>query len=74
MAARKTSIETAREQAQEEALGDMFGTAFGEAETIESPVPSGPPGPPGPPGGPPCLLYTSPSPRDMRRSRMPSSA
>ena len=21
-----------------------------------------------------CLLYTSPSPRDMRRSRMPSSA
>ena len=23
---------------------------------------------------PPCLLYTSPSPRDMRRSRMPSSA
>ena len=28
------------------------------------------------PGSPPysCLLYTSPSPRDMRRSRMPSSA
>ena len=25
-----------------------------------------------PQGG--CLLYTSPSPRDMRRSRMPSSA
>ena len=26
-------------------------------------------------GDPPgCLLYTSPSPRDMRRSRMPSSA
>ena len=24
--------------------------------------------------GAPCLLYTSPSPRDMRRSRMPSSA
>ena len=24
--------------------------------------------------GCPCLLYTSPSPRDMRRSRMPSSA
>ena len=23
---------------------------------------------------PRCLLYTSPSPRDMRRSRMPSSA
>ena len=23
---------------------------------------------------PVCLLYTSPSPRDMRRSRMPSSA
>ena len=23
---------------------------------------------------PACLLYTSPSPRDMRRSRMPSSA
>ena len=23
---------------------------------------------------PGCLLYTSPSPRDMRRSRMPSSA
>ena len=22
----------------------------------------------------PCLLYTSPSPRDMRRARMPSSA
>ena len=22
----------------------------------------------------PCLLYTSPSPRDMRRTRMPSSA
>ena len=22
----------------------------------------------------PCLLYTSPSPRDLRRSRMPSSA
>ena len=22
----------------------------------------------------PCLLYTSPSPRDIRRSRMPSSA
>ena len=29
-----------------------------------------------PPGGNAgiCLLYTSPSPRDMRRSRMPSSA
>ena len=26
------------------------------------------------PGLMPCLLYTSPSPRDMRRSRMPSSA
>ena len=26
------------------------------------------------PGYDPCLLYTSPSPRDMRRSRMPSSA
>ena len=25
-------------------------------------------------GATPCLLYTSPSPRDMRRSRMPSSA
>ena len=25
-------------------------------------------------GDPDCLLYTSPSPRDMRRSRMPSSA
>ena len=25
-------------------------------------------------GGGICLLYTSPSPRDMRRSRMPSSA
>ena len=25
-------------------------------------------------GGPPCLLYTSPSPRDKRQSRMPSSA
>ena len=25
-------------------------------------------------GGWICLLYTSPSPRDMRRSRMPSSA
>ena len=25
-------------------------------------------------GPTPCLLYTSPSPRDMRRSRMPSSA
>ena len=25
-------------------------------------------------GGGSCLLYTSPSPRDMRRSRMPSSA
>ena len=25
-------------------------------------------------GFPGCLLYTSPSPRDMRRSRMPSSA
>ena len=24
--------------------------------------------------GPPCLLYTSPSPRDQRGSRMPSSA
>ena len=24
--------------------------------------------------GYPCLLYTSPSPRDIRRSRMPSSA
>ncbi|GAB5858811.1 hypothetical protein JMUB7529_28330 [Staphylococcus aureus] len=27
-----------------------------------------------PRGCPRCLLYTSPSPRDMRRSRMPSSA
>ena len=27
-----------------------------------------------PAGDQPCLLYTSPSPRDMRRSRMPSSA
>ena len=26
------------------------------------------------PDGYACLLYTSPSPRDMRRSRMPSSA
>ena len=26
------------------------------------------------PVGAPCLLYTSPSPRDMRRARMPSSA
>ena len=25
-------------------------------------------------GGSPCLLYTSPSPRDRTRSRMPSSA
>ena len=25
-------------------------------------------------GNPPCLLYTSPSPRDRTRSRMPSSA
>ena len=25
-------------------------------------------------GGKPCLLYTSPSPRDRTRSRMPSSA
>ena len=25
-------------------------------------------------GGQPCLLYTSPSPRDKRQSRMPSSA
>ena len=25
-------------------------------------------------GGSPCLLYTSPSPRDKRQSRMPSSA
>ena len=25
-------------------------------------------------GDPPCLLYTSPSPRDKRQSRMPSSA
>ena len=25
-------------------------------------------------GGPPCLLYTSPSPRDLSTSRMPSSA
>ena len=25
-------------------------------------------------GGGPCLLYTSPSPRDQRGSRMPSSA
>ena len=28
----------------------------------------------GPPGPPTCLLYTSPSPRDRTRSRMPSSA
>ena len=27
-----------------------------------------------PPPNVTCLLYTSPSPRDMRRSRMPSSA
>ena len=27
-----------------------------------------------PDGSRTCLLYTSPSPRDMRRSRMPSSA
>ena len=26
------------------------------------------------PGAKPCLLYTSPSPRDKRQSRMPSSA
>ena len=26
------------------------------------------------PWGNPCLLYTSPSPRDKRQSRMPSSA
>ena len=25
-------------------------------------------------GGEPCLLYTSPSPRDVEESRMPSSA
>ena len=33
----------------------------------------GPVGPQGPQGNP-CLLYTSPSPRDKRQSRMPSSA
>ena len=33
--------------------------------------PAGPTGPQGPQG---CLLYTSPSPRDRTRSRMPSSA
>ena len=27
-----------------------------------------------PPGYSPCLLYTSPSPRDRQKSRMPSSA
>ena len=34
--------------------------------TAISPTPAG--------EGKTCLLYTSPSPRDMRRSRMPSSA
>ena len=33
-----------------------------------------PPGAPPPPPPPACLLYTSPSPRDQRGSRMPSSA
>ena len=41
--------------------------------------PEGPAGPAGPagaegPAGAPCLLYTSPSPRDRQKSRMPSSA
>ena len=36
--------------------------------------PAGPPGPPGKDGPKGCLLYTSPSPRDKRQSRMPSSA
>ena len=39
-----------------------------------APGPACPPGKAGPISNPPCLLYTSPSPRDRTRSRMPSSA
>ena len=41
--------------------------AYGDDKNIEV-------GTPNVDGAKGCLLYTSPSPRDMRRSRMPSSA
>ena len=46
---------------------------------VDSSTPNPPPPDPAPPKGSPagvnsCLLYTSPSPRDLSTSRMPSSA
>ena len=45
------------------------GTVYGSSIIIY-----GPDGKPKTSGGGGCLLYTSPSPRDRQRSRMPSSA
>ena len=43
-------------------------------DTEGAPAPPPPEGKAKPKGAPSCLLYTSPSPRDKRQSRMPSSA
>ena len=81
MAGPKTSAEKAREDAENTAADDMFGGAFGGLEEME--VPETTPASDasteeesGEQAESPstCLLYTSPSPRDKRQSRMPSSA
>ena len=49
---------------------------FGQPITAQNAAMGMPQQQPGPPLAPlpPCLLYTSPSPRDRQKSRMPSSA
>ena len=47
-------------------LKELFGNNLGDGSMISPPLNGACVGS--------CLLYTSPSPRDMRRSRMPSSA
>ena len=56
-------------------LGDVAGViqgGSGGGPAHGKSIPS--PGDPGEPNLKPCLLYTSPSPRDRQKSRMPSSA
>ena len=48
-------------EADLEAYAKVYEKAYGEKADVSALIPS-------------CLLYTSPSPRDRTRSRMPSSA
>ena len=56
-----------------EKAGDFIGVCEGELDTLTMSACVGVPCV-GVPGANSCLLYTSPSPRDRTRSRMPSSA